>query len=158
MFHVFTCLYKGIVHTMLTLPKHLCHFLLYFSKEFWYRWGVGKIWKYRLHGKVICLMSLSKKNQEQNLLGWPVSFSFSLSLPISLLTLPFSPVSLQLCSLLWPAFSISGTLMYPWFFSSSSFYLQLFNLSLSTNTCLSFTHSSSKKPVLTTFLSPPLWI
>lgn len=105
---------------------------------------------------VLCLCL--KRVQEQSFLGWPLSFPFSLSLPISLLAPPLSHVSLRLCSLLWPAFSISGTLRYLWFFSSSSFYLQLLNLSLSTNTFLPFTHSSYKKPVLTTFLSTPLWL
>lgn len=91
---------------------------------------------------VLCLCL--KKGQEQSLLEWPLSFPFSLSLPISLLAPPFSHVSLPLCSLLWPAFSISGTLGYPWFFSSSSFslnfltclYLLVFYTQLLQEACL----------------------
>lgn len=46
------------------------------------------------------------------------------------------------------AFSIPGTLMYPWLFSSSSFCLQLLTFSLSSNSCLSLMHTSYEKPIL----------
>lgn len=99
-----------------------------------------------------------KKGQEHSSLGWPVRFPLSLLLPVSLLPPPFARVSILPCSLVWPAFSTPGTLRCLWFFSSASFCLQLLTLSFSSNSCLSFTHSSYKKPVLKTFLSPPFWI
>lgn len=153
-------MYLHVYIKVLSIPcSNICAtFCFIFPKSF----GRGE--ELEKSGSIGCMEKSSvlcvclKRVQEQSLLGWPLSFPFSLSLPISPLAPPLSLVSLWLCSLLWPAFSISGTLRYLWFFSSSSFYLQLLSLSLSTNPCLSFTHSSYKKPVLTTLLSPPLWI
>jgi len=112
--------------------------------------------------KVICLMSPSIKRSRTKLLTITCKFSLILLPPTrcisqvafgSRLVSLVTPAVPHVC----PAFNIPRTCLYPWFFSFSLSCFQLLALSLSSNSCLSLTHSSQKNSVLISipFSHPP---
>ena len=113
--------------------------------------------------KVICLMSPSKKRSRTKLFTITHKFSLILLPPtrcISQVAFGSRLASLDTpaVSYVCPAFSIPGICMYPWFFWFSLSCFQLLPLSLSSNSCLPFTHSSQKNSVLISILfSHPPW-
>ena len=114
--------------------------------------------------KVICLMSPSIKRSRTKFLTITCKFSLILLPPtrcISQVAFGSRLVSLVTPSVphMCPAFNIPRTCLYPWFFSFSLSCFQLLPLSLSSNSCLSFTHSSQKNSVLISipFSHPPVY-
>ncbi|KAF6088445.1 hypothetical protein HJG60_008270 [Phyllostomus discolor] len=62
-----TCFYKGVVYTMLILPKCLCYFLLYFPESFGRGEELERSGSIGCMEKVICLVSLFVKNSRTEL-------------------------------------------------------------------------------------------
>ena len=97
-------------------------------------------------GKVICLVSLFVKNSRTKLVRMTCKF------------LAHPSLVHHFCCAHWCGLPLAfQELSHIRDFSHLLPYSSSSTLSLSSNPCLSFTHSSCKKPVLITFLFPPLW-
>lgn len=155
---VLTCLYK-----VLSLPPssswNVCAaFCFLFPSNFARGEELEKSGSIRCMKSYLSCVLVWKKGQEQSSLGWPTRFPRSCyHLPDASATLLLAPdlchLSLLLCPMCVPAISIPGTHMYPWFLSFSSSCFPLLPSSLSSNFCLSVTHSSCKNSDLINILS-----